>query len=160
MYLISSWRWLTVHWRAITFSCLSEPVLSPDTLDPWCCSAASGTPLVMSLWGWGKQDSTGQVSPHSLADLRLYFFIYALLCTHVMEMPAYLHLGRYFQLRCRWAQERGGWERASKNALTVSHFSSSELELLPSLLYLCRKLACERKSIIKHNTLSINDWIL
>lgn len=64
MYLISSWRWLTDHSRAITSCCLSEPVLctTPYTLGPWCCSEVSGTPLVMAGRCWGRQDRPGQVS--------------------------------------------------------------------------------------------------
>lgn len=83
MYLISSWRWLTVHSRAITSCCLSEPVLctTPYTLGPWCCGEDSGTPLVVSPRCWGRQDHTGQVS---VATLRWGWLGLSLcLCTRV-----------------------------------------------------------------------------
>lgn len=47
---------------------------------------------------------SGQVSPDSLADSCLYCIsVFLHFCAHTswMRPPAYLHLVRYFQLRCR-----------------------------------------------------------
>lgn len=103
MYLISSWRWLTVHPRAITSCCLSEPVLRTTayTLGPWCCSEDSGTPLVMSPRCWGRQDHTGQVSVATL-QLRLTkavtVFVYLCACS-----CADMHTCRWITRLCVYA---------------------------------------------------------
>lgn len=155
MYFISSWRWLTVHSRAITSCCLSEPTLCtmPYTLGPWCCSEVSGAPLVMSLRCWGRQDPTGQVSVHRLhwgwlilsLCLCVCVFVRLLACTHphLLVRHVYgckcLHIYTWSGISStsaaeHWKQEAGNrCLKKVQGVLKVSCFCNPVHELLPFL---------------------------
>lgn len=149
MYLISSWRWLVLHSRAITSCCLSEPVLctTPYTLGPWCCSEGSGTPLAPSARCWGRQDHSAQVSADTSANTRRVFvglvfcglsgqtamvFEVDLFFNVWTQMPALVYLTYFKALLLslgNWKMGARGGKKA-QGVLKVSHFCNP----VPALL--------------------------
>lgn len=154
MYLISSWRWLTDHSRAVTSCCLSELNLCtmPYTLGPWFCSEVPGAPLVISPRCWGRQDPTGQVSinsPH-------WDWLIISLCLHIYARAWMLMHNRGFVYGCKclhiyiwsgisstsaaehWKQEAGNkCLKKVQGVLKVSCFCNPVHQLLPFLSIVC-----------------------